>query len=69
MEVLKSNSCEYKNTYILVKDDITIAGCNLTTEVAFKNCASFTKCITKIDETTISDAENFNLVMQMYNLI
>ena len=26
------------------------------TQLAFKNCASFTKCIKKIDETTIDDA-------------
>ena len=29
----------------------------------FKNCAPFTKCITKIDETTIDDAEDLDLVM------
>ena len=29
----------------------------------------YTKCITKIDETTIDDAENLDLVMLMYNLI
>ena len=39
------------------------------TQVAFKNCAPFTKCITKIDGTTIDDAENLDLVMPMYNLI
>ena len=36
-------------------------------QVAFKNCASFTKFITKIDETTIYDAEDLDLVMPMYN--
>ena len=39
------------------------------TQVAFQNCASFTNCITKIDETTIDDAEELDLVMSMYNLI
>ena len=38
-------------------------------KVAFKNCAPFTKCITKIDETTIDVAANLDLVMPMYNLI
>ena len=28
-----------------------------------------TKCITKIDETTIDDAEDLDLVMPIYNLI
>ena len=39
------------------------------TQAAFKNCAPFTKCTTKIDGTTIDDAENLDLVMSMYNLI
>ena len=37
--------------------------------MAFENCAPFTKCITKIDETTIDDAEDLDSVMPMYNLI
>ena len=70
-EVLKSNLCDYNDAVItiLVKGDITIAGRNLAIEVAFKNCAPFTKCITKIDETTIDDAENLDLVMPVYNLV
>ena len=47
---------------------MTIVGPNLATKVAFKNCASFIKRITKIDGTTIGDAEDVDLVMQMYNL-
>ena len=39
------------------------------TQVAFKNCAPFSKCITKIDGTTTDDAEDLNFVMLMYNLI
>ena len=37
--------------------------------MSFKNCVPFTKCITKIDGTTIDDAEYLDLVMPMYNLI
>ena len=36
-------------------------------QVSFKNCAPFTKCITKIDGTTIDDAEDLDSVMPMYN--
>ena len=36
---------------------------------AFKNFATFLKCITKIDGTTIDDAESMDLVIPMYNLI
>ena len=39
------------------------------TQAAFKNCAPLTKCITKIDETTIGDAEDLDFVIPMYNLI
>ena len=37
--------------------------------MAFKNCAPFTKCITKIDGVTIDDVEYLDLVMPMYNLL
>ena len=39
------------------------------TQVAFKNCAPFTKCITKTDEATRDDSGDLDLVMPMYNLI
>ena len=39
------------------------------TQASFKNCTRFTKCITKINGTTIDDAEELNLVMLMHNLI
>ena len=68
-EILNSSLHDYNDAYILVIGNITIAGHNLATQVAFKNCAPFTKCITKIDETTIDDAENLDFVMLMYNLI
>ena len=67
-EILKSNLCHYSDAYILVRGDITVAAAPATL-VAFKNCPPFTKCITKIDETTIDDAENLDLVMPVHNLI
>ena len=67
-EVLKSNLCDHNDVYILVRGDITVKVAPAT-QKAFKNCAPFTKCITKIDEKTIDDAENLDLVMPMYNLI
>ena len=68
MEVLKSTLCDQNDAYILVTGDITITGDN-GAEVAFKNCAPFIICITKIDGTTIDDAEDLNLVMPIYNLL
>ena len=36
------------------------------TQAAFKSCAPFTKCITKINGITIDNAENLDLVVPMY---
>ena len=66
-EISKSNLCHYNDAYVLVTDNITVVAAPAT-QVAFKNYVPFTKCITKIDETTIDDAENLQLVMPMYNL-
>ena len=35
----------------------------------FKNCAPFTKCISKMKNTQIEDANDVDVVMSMYNLI
>ena len=67
MEVLKSNLGDYSDAYILVRGDITIIG-HQATQVAFKSSAPFTKCIIKIDGTTIDDTEDLDLVMPLHNL-
>ena len=68
-EVLKSNTCGYNDAYILVRGNITINRCNQAIPVAFKNCAQFIKCVTKIDGTTIDAVEDLDLVMTMHNLL
>ena len=45
-EVLKSNICDYNDTYILVRGDITIIAVHVTQE-AFKSCSPFINCFTK----------------------
>ena len=67
-KLLKSNLWGYNNAYILVRDAITVTAA-LATQVVFKNCAPFTKCITKIDGRSIDGAEDLDLVISMYNLI
>ena len=62
IEVLKFSLCDYNDACILVRCSITIIG-HRVTQVAFKNCAPFTKGITKTDETTVDDAEKSDLVM------
>ena len=37
-------------------------------KVIFKNCAPFTNCISKINNTQIDNAEYIDIVMNMYNL-
>ena len=56
-QVLKSNFCNYKDAYIIVKGDITATAAPAT-QVAFRNCASVIKCTSKTDETTIMMLKN-----------
>ena len=75
--MLRSSLCDYSDTYILVKGNMTVnntaadgaAANNTNKKVTFKNCAPFTNCISKINNTQIDNAEYIDLVMPMYNLI
>ena len=70
--MLRSSLCD---AYILVKGNIAVnnnAGAvanNTNKKVIFKNCAPFTNCISKINNTQIDNAECIDIVMPMYNLI
>ena len=44
-EAIKSSLCDYSDAFILVTGNITVAADN-NTDVAFKNCAPFSTCIT-----------------------
>ena len=50
-KVIKSNLCDYSDAYIHVTGDITATGGD-----AFKSCASFTKCITHINNELVYNA-------------
>ena len=77
--MLRSSLCDYADAYILVKGTITITGAGddaaarradeRNKGLIFKNCASFTKCISKISNTEIDNAQDIDIVMPMYNLI
>ena len=77
--MLKSSLCDYSDAYILVKETITIegAGADAAARQAderdkgaiFKNCAPFTNCISKINNTQVDNAKDIDIVMPMYNLI
>ena len=74
--MLRSSLCDYSDVYILVKGNVTVnntaaAGAddnNTNKKVIFKNCAPFTNCISKINNTQIDNAEYIDIVMPMYNL-
>ena len=68
-KVIKPNLCDYSDAYIIVTGDIIVNGSNADTDVAFKNCAPFTRCITHINDEHLESAENLDIIMPMYNLL
>ena len=81
--MLRSSLCNYSDAYILgniakiqpgniaVNNNAgaSAAANNIGKKVIFKNCAPFTNCISKINNTQIDNAEYIDIVMPMYNLI
>ena len=75
--MLRFSLCDYSEAHLLVKGNITVnntatdgaAANNTNKKVIFKNCAPFTNCISKINNTQIDNAEYIDIVMPMYNLI
>ena len=68
--------CDYSDAYILVNGNITVSNTaaaannnNTNKKVIFKNCAPFTSCISKINNTQIDNAKYIDILMPMYNLI
>ena len=66
---MESSFCDYSVAYISVTGDITVAGSDDNTKVAFKNCGPFQKSRTEIIETFFDEADIFNITMPMCNLI
>ena len=64
-------------THIFVKGNISVndtagagaAADNIGVKVIFKNCAPFTDCISKIDNSQTDNGKGIDIVMPMYNLI
>ena len=77
--MLRSNLCDYADSYILVTGTITNteAGDNVDARqaderderVTFKNCAPFTKCISRTNNTDIDNAHDIDIIMPMCSLI
>ena len=74
--MLKSSLCDYSNAYILFKGTTAVNNAaadadanNTNKKVIFKNCASFTICISEINNTQLENAKDIDIVMPIYNLI
>ena len=71
--MLRSSLCDYSDAYILAKGTT----CNTAAQdqpnnaadrkVILNNCAPFTNCISRINNTQVDDATNIVVVMPMYN--
>ena len=72
---LRSNSCDYRDAYILLSETVTvpnIAGARAAAnnkKKIIKHCTPFTNCISEINNTQIDNAKDIDTVMPMYNLI
>ena len=71
-----SSLCNYSNAYIRAKRTITVPNKgavapqnNRHENVKFKNCASFTDCVSEINNTEIDQAKHIDVIMSMDNLI
>ena len=67
--VLKPNSCDYAEAYILVDGTVRAANAVNATRLVLKNCAPFTKCNLDINDEHVDTAENLDIVMPIYSLI
>ena len=75
--MLRSSLCDCSDAYILIKGNITVnntaaegaAANNTNKKVIFKNCAPFTDCISKINNTQVDNAKDIDTIMPMYNLV
>ena len=81
--MLRSSLCHYSDAYILVKGNISVNNNNTAApaaaaaavatditdkKVIFENCALFTNCISKINNTQLDNAEYIDIVIPMYKL-
>ena len=66
-ETIKSSLCDYSDAFVLVTGNITVEA-NNDRDVAFKNCAPFSTCIT-INDIFVDEASYIYIPMPMYNLI
>ena len=74
--MLRSDLCDFRDTYIAVKGTITLTKTDgkgfmdiRNRFLAFKNNVPFINCISKINNILIDNTEDLGVVMPMYNLL
>ena len=77
--MLRSSSCDCNDAYIHASGTITISGAGnddasrrldeRNKGAIFKNCTSFSDCISEINNSQIDNPKYINVIMSMYNLI
>ena len=72
-KVIRSNLCDYSDTYILITGHINnkvapVADAVLR-NIAFKKCAPFRECDLSINDEFIKKAQNLDIISPMYNLL
>ena len=74
--MLRSDLCDFSDAYIVIKGTITLTKDAdrefidvRNRSLVFKNNASFTNCISKINNVLIDNAEDLDVVMPKYNFI
>ena len=71
--MLRSDLCDYSDAYIVAKGRINVRATTNTDieqkDAVFKNNAMFRSCMTKTNNALIDNAEDFDIVMPMYNLL
>ena len=71
--MLKSDLYDFSDAYIVVKEEITVAGESNSSRknrhFAFKNNAPFIGCISKINNMLNDNAEDLDVAMPMFNLL
>ena len=71
--MLRSDLFDYSDGYIFVKGIISVTGTGNANRrnknLSFNNNALFRSCISKINSTLITSAEDLDIIMPMYNLL
>ena len=70
--MLRSNLFDYSDAYIVVTRKIIVTAPDndaYDKKLALKNNAPFISCISKINNALIDNAEDFDIVIPMFNLI